>query len=72
MESLRQNGAYQVVTPDEAIELAATLGPNGELHLNPLLAGIDPAYAQRMLETFEQQVLPHIGTRPLEALPSGA
>ena len=59
--SLRQGGAYEVVTPDEAIELAARLGPQGELHLNPLLAGIDPAYAWEMLRTFEREVLPHLG-----------
>ena len=59
--SLRQNGAYQVVTPEEAIQLAADLGPDGELHLHPLLAGIDPDYAWRMLRTFERDVLPHLG-----------
>ena len=61
VDSIRQNGAYQVVTPDEAIELAERLGPDGELHLNPLLAGIDPDDAWRMLRTFERHVLPHIG-----------
>lgn len=60
-ESLRQNGAYQVVTPDEALALAERLGPEGELHLNPLLAGIDPAAAWAMLDTFEREVLPYLG-----------
>jgi len=50
-ESLKQNGAYQVMTPDEVLELAATLGPGGELHLTPLLSGIDPAHAWQMLHT---------------------
>lgn len=72
MESIRQGGAYAVVTPEEAIELAANLGPGGELHLNPLLSGIDPAKAWRMLHTFEQEVLPHIGDRDLAPLPSGS
>ena len=71
-EVLRQGGAYQVVTPDEAVELAATLGPQGELHLNPLLAGIDPQEAWAMLRTFEREVLPHIGTRESGPLPSGS
>jgi len=71
-DSLRQGGAYEVVTPDEAIELATRLGPGGELHLNPLLAGIEPSWARQMLDTFEQQVLPHIGTRDLAPLPSGS
>jgi alkanesulfonate monooxygenase SsuD/methylene tetrahydromethanopterin reductase-like flavin-dependent oxidoreductase (luciferase family) len=58
--TLQQDGAYQVVTPDEALELARTLGPRGELHLNPLLAGIDPEYAWKMIHTFEREVLPHL------------
>ena len=72
MESLRQGGAYEVVTPDEAVELAARLGPGGELHLNPLLAGIDPAAARRMLDLFEREVLPHLGERELGPLPGGS
>jgi alkanesulfonate monooxygenase SsuD/methylene tetrahydromethanopterin reductase-like flavin-dependent oxidoreductase (luciferase family) len=59
MENLDQNGAYRVVTPDEAIELATELGPHGELHLSPMLGGIPPADAWTMLETFERDVLPH-------------
>ena len=31
IESLRQGGAYEIVTPDEAIALAERLGPAGEL-----------------------------------------
>jgi alkanesulfonate monooxygenase SsuD/methylene tetrahydromethanopterin reductase-like flavin-dependent oxidoreductase (luciferase family) len=72
MASIRQNGAYQVVTPDEAVELAEQLGPGGEFHLNPVLAGIEPAYAWKMLETFESEVLPRIGSRPSGPLASGA
>ena len=53
-------GAYVVVTPDEAIALANDLGPEGELHLNPLLAGIEPARAWRMLETVERYVFPSL------------
>jgi hypothetical protein len=30
------------------------------LHLNPLLAGIDPEHAWQMLHTFERHVLPHL------------
>jgi alkanesulfonate monooxygenase SsuD/methylene tetrahydromethanopterin reductase-like flavin-dependent oxidoreductase (luciferase family) len=58
VESLRQGGAYEVLTPDEAIELIAQLGPTGHLRLNPLLSGIDPATAWEMLELFESEVLP--------------
>jgi alkanesulfonate monooxygenase SsuD/methylene tetrahydromethanopterin reductase-like flavin-dependent oxidoreductase (luciferase family) len=52
--------AYVVVTPDEAVTLANELGPDGELHLNPLLSGIDPAFAWRMLETVERDVFPNL------------
>jgi alkanesulfonate monooxygenase SsuD/methylene tetrahydromethanopterin reductase-like flavin-dependent oxidoreductase (luciferase family) len=58
VESLRQGGAYDVLTPDEAIELAQSLGPDGELTFNPLLAGIDPAEAWRMLDLVDREVLP--------------
>lgn len=72
VESLRQGGAYEVMTPDEAVALAARLGPSGELHLNPLLAGIDPDEAWRMLRLFEHQVLPRIGTRERVPLAPGS
>ena len=51
---------YVVADPDEAVRLIRDLGPDGELHLNPLLAGIDPAYAWDMLRTFERHVLPSL------------
>ena len=60
VESLRQGGAYDVLTPDEAIQLIRGLGPDGRFSLNPLLAGIDPAMAWRMLELFDREVLPAI------------
>jgi hypothetical protein len=60
IESLSQGGAYAVLDPDEAVALANDLGPDGELHLNPLLAGIDPAYAWEMLQSVEKHVLPHL------------
>ncbi len=55
--SLRQGGAYEVLDPDETIELMQRLGPDGRLSLNPLLAGIDPAEAWAMLQLFEREVL---------------
>ncbi|WP_436777572.1 LLM class flavin-dependent oxidoreductase [Yinghuangia sp. YIM S09857] len=58
VSSLKQDGAYLVVNPDEAITLARELGPTGELHLNPLLGGIAPDLAWPMLKTFEEEVLP--------------
>jgi len=51
---------YRVVDPDEAIELADALGPDGELIFHPLLAGIDTRSVTRMLEVVEHDVLPHL------------
>lgn len=59
-EDLRQDGTYRVVDPDGARRLVEELGPTGVLRLNPLLAGIDPARAWRMLELFEREVLPAV------------
>jgi alkanesulfonate monooxygenase SsuD/methylene tetrahydromethanopterin reductase-like flavin-dependent oxidoreductase (luciferase family) len=72
LASLQQGGAYQVVTPDEALEIAENLGPRGELHLNPLLAGIHPDRAWTMLRTFEREVMPYLGSRELSTLASGS
>ncbi len=57
---VRGSGAYRVVTPDEALALAAELGEHSVLYLNPLLAGIDPAPSWRMLRLFEEAVLPYL------------
>ena len=60
VENLRQGGAYDVLTPAEVLALVAELGPHGELHFNPLLAGIDPDDAWRMLHLVEREVVPHV------------
>ena len=59
-ETVRQSGAYQVLTPAQALSLAAKLGPHSVLYLNPLLAGIDPTESWRMLKLFEEEVFPHL------------
>jgi alkanesulfonate monooxygenase SsuD/methylene tetrahydromethanopterin reductase-like flavin-dependent oxidoreductase (luciferase family) len=51
---------YQIVTPEEAIDLANTLGPRGELIFQPLLSAIEPTLAWEMLGLLERDVLPHI------------
>lgn len=57
---IRQGGAYQVLTPDEAVALGHELGADGELRFSPLLAGIDPSWSAAMLETVERHVLPDL------------
>ena len=51
---------YRIVDPEEAIELGNTLGADGELIFQPLLAAIDPEYAWEMLSLLEREVLPHL------------
>jgi len=58
--SVRDSGAYRVVTPEQAVALARELGDHAVLYLNPLLAGMDTAASWRMLRLFEETVLPHL------------
>lgn len=60
VDELRQsNGAYRIVTPDQAIELYNEFGMLG---LQPLSGGIAPAIAWQSLKLIEQKVLPAIKT----------
>ena len=49
-----------MLTPDDALAMAEKLGPNSVLFLNPLLAGIDPAFSWQMLKLYEREVHPHL------------
>ena len=57
-------GQYQILDPEETIELANRLGRRGWLVLNPLMSGIAPEEAWKMLRVVEEQVLPHLDTLP--------
>jgi len=59
-ETLRQSPSYQVLTPERALALAEGLGEHSVLYLNPLLSGIDPAFAERMLGLYERRVHPFL------------
>jgi len=59
-EEMRQNAVNQVLTPEETIALAEKLGNRGVLYLNPLMDGIAPQEAWRMLRLFETKVLPYL------------
>ncbi len=56
-EELRASGAYQVVTPDECLELARS---SGGLGFKPLMGGLDPELAWESLHLFERKVLPQL------------
>lgn len=70
-ESIRKSGTYQVLTPEQAVDLVRDLGDHSSLYLTPLLGGIDPARAWKMLHLFEEKVLPHIprDSRPRWGVP---
>jgi hypothetical protein len=57
---VKQSGAYQVLTPEQTLALAESLGPDGVFYLNPLLAGIPPRFASQMLALYEREVHPHL------------
>ena len=56
-DELRASGAYQVVTPDECLELARS---SGGLGFKPLMGGLDPELAWESLHLFERKVLPQL------------
>jgi len=57
---LRASGAYQVLAPEDAIEMIRGLGPDRTFILTPLLGGLDPAFAWESLRLFEREVWPHV------------
>src|SRR5436190_1887244 len=59
-DPLSGHGNYQILDPEEAIALANGLGRRGWMMINPLLAGIDPAEAWKMLHLLEERVFPYL------------
>ncbi len=63
LEHIRNNAAYQILTPEQTLAMADGLGNNGVIFLNPLFSGIEPADAFTMLELFENKVMPYLPAR---------
>ena len=59
-KDVRASGVYQILTPDECVELAETQGDFGTVMLHPLVGGVSPDIAWPSLEVFEQKVLPRL------------
>ncbi len=59
-ETIKNSPAYQILTPEQTLEMAAGLGDHSAVYLNPLLSGIDPKLSWDMLKLYEQEVHPHI------------
>jgi len=60
LEDLRASGAYQVLRPDEAVEMIRKLGRDRTFILTPLLGGLDPDLSWQGLRLFEREVWPHV------------
>jgi alkanesulfonate monooxygenase SsuD/methylene tetrahydromethanopterin reductase-like flavin-dependent oxidoreductase (luciferase family) len=59
-DPLHGRGNYQILDPEEAIELGSRLGRRGWMMFNPLMAGIEPDEAWKMLHTLEGRVFPYL------------
>lgn len=59
-ETIRASGVYQVLTPEQTIALIGKLGDNSSLYLTPLLSGLEPKRAWKMLELWQREVHPHV------------
>ena len=57
LDELKQSGIYRIVTPDECVALAQSVGT---LVLHPLMGGMDPALGRAGLELFAAKVLPRL------------
>ncbi len=60
---LRQSGAYQVLPPEQAIEMIEGMDDCSTFILFPLLGGLDPTFAWEGLRRFEKEVWPHVRHR---------
>jgi alkanesulfonate monooxygenase SsuD/methylene tetrahydromethanopterin reductase-like flavin-dependent oxidoreductase (luciferase family) len=60
VDDVKGSPNFAVVTPDECVALAASLGNDGEFGLQPLMGGLDPDVAWASLELFESAVLPRL------------
>ena len=59
-EELRKSGVYAVLTPDECVELASSVGPAGNLLFHPLMGGMPPELGWESLELFAAKVQPRL------------
>ena len=58
IEDLKANPSFQVLTPEECVRFAQSLGENAELLIHPLFGGLDPELSWQSLELFESKVMP--------------
>ena len=63
VDDLRRSGAYQVLTPDQAVALIESMDDCSTFILTPLLGGLDPEFAWRGLRLFADDVWPKVRHR---------
>lgn len=68
IESLRKQGAYPILTPDQALE---RFERDGQITINPLTGGLPSEVAWECLELFETRMLPYmeLDYRPFAEMP---
>lgn len=64
-EALKHNPAFAVLTPDECVKLAESLGEHSELVFHPLVSGLPPEIGWRGLHLFVDEVLPRLKEKRL-------
>ena len=64
-DTLRAQGTYRVMRPEEVIAAAPALAPNDAYILHPLVGGMDTDTSWRLLRNFFEQVAPHVPLNPL-------
>ena len=60
VESLRGEGLFRILTPEECVAYAQAQGPHAGVLLYPLCAGIPPALAWESVELYADEVLPKL------------
>ena len=60
LNELRESGVYQVLGPEEAVEMIQGLGRDRTFILTPLLGGLDPTLSWESLRLFESDVWPYV------------
>jgi len=60
VDDLKSSDAFAVVTPDQCVDLAVSLGDDAELWFQPLMGGLAPEHGWSSLELFANAVLPRL------------
>jgi alkanesulfonate monooxygenase SsuD/methylene tetrahydromethanopterin reductase-like flavin-dependent oxidoreductase (luciferase family) len=57
---MREETLFRILTPDDAIAFVTSLGPMGNVVLNPMISGMPPAWGWEGLRLFHEKVLPAV------------